>query len=84
MYSPAAIENAPASRPAMPARSTNGALALGRARDAHHEREIRDEPVRDAEDDRAQRPRPPGPVPALARRDLTRTLDGVPGSGRRR
>ena len=41
------------------------ALAGRRAGDAHHERQVRDEPVRDAEDDRPQRPGPAGSVPRL-------------------
>src|SRR5262245_13272485 len=46
------------------------ARALRRAGNAHHEGEIRDEPVGDAEDDGPQRPRSAGVVPALRRRDV--------------
>ncbi len=71
MYSPAAIENAPASRPATPGEQDEVAAGRGtRTGDAHHEGEVRDEAVRDAEDHRPERPRPAGPMPPLAGRDL--------------
>ena len=58
MYSPAAMLNAPASRPAIPARRMKLGFAGRGAGDAHDERQVADEAVADPEDDRPQRPRP--------------------------
>ena len=63
--------------PAMPASRMNWSSSDAPG-DAHDQRQVRDEAVADAEDDRPQRPRPGAPVPALAPRDLR------PGSGRPR
>ena len=73
MYSPAAIEKAPASRPAMPARTMNWLSACGSAGDAHDQRQVADEAVVGAEDCRAQRARTAATVPRL----LVRPRRGV-------
>ena len=64
MYSPAAIEKAPASRPAMPA-STMKWLSAARAGDAHDQRQVADQAVVGAEDGGAQRARPAAAMPRL-------------------
>ena len=50
--------------------------------DAHHEREVLDEAVADAEDDGPQRPGPARPVPPLAGGDVV--LDAGPARPARR
>ena len=73
MYSPAAMLNAPASRPAIPARRMKLGLPGRGAGHAHDQREVADQAVADPEDDRPERPRPAaGPMPRLARADLGR------------
>ena len=80
-YSPAPIESAPASRPAMPVKSTTEARDAGRA-DAEHEREVRDEAVVRAEHRRAERA---GEAPPAAGREPAHDLavDALVGGHRR-
>ena len=75
MYSPAAMLNAPASRPAIAGEEDEVAvLAVGRGPgDAHDQGEVADEAVADAEDHGPERPRPARAVPALARRRCRRS-----------
>ena len=93
MYSPAAMLNEPAMRPAMPASSTNDAWPEAPATPITIER-LDTRPSRDPEDDRAQRPRPRAPVPPLAAGDrggprwppssigrMLRGGDGIGGRG---
>ena len=76
MYSPAAMLNAPASRPAMPARRTKLGLPRDGAGHAHDQRQVADQAVAHAEDDRAERARTGRSSGATSRAGRSRPRSG--------
>ena len=76
IHSPDAIENAPATNPATPARITM-LLSWRAAGDAHHQREVRDETVVDAEHGGPQRAADAGTVAAFGTRDAAAGGDAL-------
>ncbi len=56
-YSPAAMENEPATNPAMPGQAHDRPSRIG-ARHAQHQRDVGDQPVTDPEDGRPGAPAP--------------------------
>ena len=75
MYSPAAMLNDPLEQAGDPGQQDEARVLGRRAGDAHHQRQVADQPVTDSEDHGPERAGPPAhPVPCFDRADLGRRL----------